>query len=140
MIEVIYKDFSKAFDTLQPSKLLSALSYMVPGSIIQRCLDSSMVDTMCGMTLPNLYLHSVQSWFATGDAVKTSVLVSIYNSYTPDADITMYADDITCSNPLSTSCDSKLQATIDWGLQWSSSNCMQLNLDKTKAKMITLQS
>ena len=133
MIEVIYKDFSKAFDTLQPSKPLSALSNMVPGSIIQRCLDSSMVDNMCGMTLP-------KSWFATGDAVKTSVLVSIYNSYTPDADITMYADDITCSNPLSTSCDSKLQATIDWGLQWSSSNCMQLNLDKTKAKMITLQS
>ena len=35
-IEVIYKDFSKAFASLQPSKLLSALSNMqVPGSIIQ---------------------------------------------------------------------------------------------------------
>ena len=141
-IEVIYKDFSKAFDSLQPSKLLSALSNMqVPGSIIQLCLNF-----LDGRQQRVRYNAAKSTYIPSRVGVPQGTLLgplfwlAFINSYTPDADITMYADDITCSNPLSTSCDSKLQATIDWGLQWCSSNCMQLNLDKTKAKMITLQS
>ena len=135
-IEVIYKDFSKAFDSLQPSKLLSALSNMqVPGSIIQLCLDF-----LNGRQQRVRYNAAKSTYIPSRVGVSQGTLfwLAFINSYTPDADITMYADDITCSNPLSTSCDSKLQATIDWGLQWSSSNSMKLNLDKTKAMMMTL--
>ena len=135
-IEVIYKDFSKAFDSLQPSKLLSALSNMqVPGSIIQLCLDF-----LDGRQQRVRYNAAKSTYIPSRVGVSQGTLfwLAFINSYTPDADITMYADDITCSNPLSTSCDLKLQATINWGLQWSSSNSMKLNLDKTKAMMMTL--
>ena len=66
--------------------------------------------------------------------------LAFINSYTPPSSScnTMYADDITCSIPIACSVDDQIQDTIDWGLQWSRDFKMNLNLDKTKAMLLTL--
>ena len=98
---MIYKYFSKAFDYLQPSKLLSALSNMqVPDSIIQPCLD--FLDRRQYSAAKSTYIPS-RVGVPQGTLLEPLFWLAFSNSYTPDADITMYADDITYSNPLSTS-------------------------------------
>ena len=50
----------------------------------------------------------------------------------------MHTDNIKCSIPITCSGDEQIQDTIDWGLQWSRDFKMNLNLETTKAMLLTL--
>ena len=65
--------------------------------------------------------------------------LAFINSYKPDiVDLTMYADDVTCSHPIKSASDSLLNQTVEWGLQWCQENSMTLNMTKTKGMLVTL--
>ena len=51
---------------------------------------------------------------------------------------TMYANDITCTIPVSCSTDESIQPAVEWGINWGREYRMTLNLDKTKAMLIKL--
>jgi hypothetical protein len=141
-VEVIFKDFTKAFDSLQPNKLIAALKDLdATPSLLQLAL-SFLTERKQRVRIKS----DVSEYAATTVGVPQGTLagpmfwLAFINSYKPpsSSSITLYADDVTCSAPVSTSCDNHIPNAIEWGLSWSKQQSMTLNLTKTKAMLITL--
>lgn len=139
-VEVLYKDFSKAFDSLQPSKLMLALNSLgLSTNMQQLCLNF-----LCDRQQRVRVKSTVSSYIPVKVGVPQGTLagpmfwLAFINSYNPPtcSTVTVYADDVTCSSPISSSNDSQLRCTIDWGLEWCSEHSMTLNLNKTKAMIL----
>ena len=140
-VEVVFKDFSKAFDSLQPNMLMSALNNLdVTSKMKHLCLDF-LTNRQQRVKIKN----QVSSYIPAGVGVPQGTLsgpmfwLAFVNSYTPPGSVvTMYADDITCSAAISNAEDSCIQAVVEWGLSWCAEHSMTLNLSKTKAMFLTL--
>ena len=140
-VEVIFKDFSKAFDPLQPSKLATVLADMgVSADILELSLHFMSSRQQCVRVKSSLSDYKpIDVGVPQGTLLGPMFWLAFINSYNPPSShsITMYADDITCTGPLTESNSSHIQSAIDWGLEWCEQQSMTLNLDKTKATLIT---
>jgi hypothetical protein len=140
-VEVIFKDFSKAFDSLQPGKLLEALhSLGIPSHIVQLSIDflNNRKQRVRVNSSKSNYIES-QVGVPQGTIAGPLFWLAFINSYKPkNVNITIYADDVTCFHPITSPSDSLINETVRWGLQWCQENSMSLNLTKTKAMLVTI--
>ena len=140
-VEVIYKDFSKAFDSLQPGRLLEALQSLNSPSHITKLAMDFLNNRKQRVRVNSSTSGFVESQVGVpqGTIVGPLFWLAFINSYKPDSvDLTMYADDVTCSHPIKSASDSLLNQTVEWGLQWCQENSMTLNMTKTKGMLVTL--
>jgi hypothetical protein len=135
-VHIIFKDFSKAFDMMQPPYLIAALRRLgIKNGIIELARDfltnrSLRVNVSgkkssyhhCSVGVPQGTICGPLFWLAFIDSY-----------HPPHTKLTMYADDITCYWNNSPSDTHGIQERIDYGLNWCKNNSMKLNLTKTKA-------
>ena len=99
--------------------------------LLERVLWSKHIQKKIKLkNIKKIWLFLVKNIISIGDIYRWYISGDIYH--------TNPADDITCSTPISSSADSKVSASINWGLDWCIQNSMHLNIDKTKAMQITL--
>lgn len=143
-VEVIFEDFSKAFDLMQPALLHEALVNMsVPHSLIKltdsflndrtqrvRINDVTSKEIKCSVGVPQGTLCGPWFWLAFS------------NSFNSPSSTIRYADDTTCYWPVSKTDTKHLdisQNVADYSTNWSDINGMKLNPQKTKMMMIATQ-
>ena len=103
-VEVLFKDFSKAFDSLQPAKLLKSLVEMgVTSDILKLSMDfmtnrQQSQDQGCLVTIRYL---PITVGVPQGTFAGPMLWLAFVNSYNPPQSQcnAMYADDITCTIP-----------------------------------------
>ena len=147
-VNVIFKDFSKAFNCMRPSILLQRLNAMnVNSNITKLCtnvlsdrkqctqVNSKMLDYLpVEVGVPQGTLSGLLFWLAFIDSydIPASAIQTI-----------KYADDISCSwltekssvkkdRNVVTLPTSEVQSLLNYGRQWSTNNHMNLNIAKTK--------
>ena len=134
-VEVLFKDFSKAFDSLQPAQLLKSLVEMGVTSDILKLSMDFMTNRQQRVRIKDAsspYLP-ITVGVPQGTLAGPMFWLAFINSYNPPQSQcnTMYADDITCTIPVSCSIDDNIQPVVEWGISWNTEHKMALTRDKT---------
>ena len=137
-VDVVFFDFSKAFDKVNHADLLQKLyNFGITGSLLQWC-ESYLSNGRQRVVLDVIS----SSWSDVSSGVpQGSLLVFISDLpevVLPGSTITLYADDCKCSRIIDTAGDLELfQQDLDSLHQWSVRNFMNFNVKKCKIMKIT---
>ena len=137
-VDVVFFDFSKAFDKVNHADLLQKLcNFGITGSSLQWC-ESYLSNRRRRVVLDGIS----SSWSDVSSGVpQGSLLVFISDLpevVLPGSTITLYADDCKCSRIIDTAGDLELfQQDLDSLHQWSVRNFMNFNVKKCKIMKIT---
>lgn len=152
-VNIMFKDFSKAFDCMQPKLLISRLHNMhIREDLIQLCCSflqhreqNVRVGSSQSVSLP------IEVGVPQGTICGPLFWITFIDNYdTPNISTTKYADDISCywSTPrkdiqetptLVTLPTAQAVECMNYGLQWSENNHMKLNVSKTKLMPISIK-
>ena len=144
-VDVVFLDFSKAFDKVNHAVLLQKLcNFGITGPLLQWC------ESYLSNRLQRVVLDGISSsWSDVSSGVPQGSLLgplffAIFISDLPDvvlspgSTIALYADDCKCSRIIDTAGDLELlQQDLDSLHQWSVRNFMNFNVKKCKIMKIT---
>ena len=152
-VNVVFKDFSKAFNCMQPEVLLKRLQDLnVTNNMIRLC-NSFLSERKQRVRISDKtsdYLP-VDVGVPQGTISGPFFWIAFIDSYdAPNVNTTKYADDISCSWPTekSTVCADKtvvhlpaqpVSDCINYGIQWSNANYIKLNISKTKVLPLSVR-
>ena len=145
-VQVLFKDFSKAFDLMQPSLLLDTLKSMEVSDEVRDLCQSFMSDREQCVVLNGKRSTYAQKTVGVPQGTISGPLfwIAFVNSYSiTNGQAIKYADDISCYRCITKRSLNETNETIkewtEYGIGWCESNGMRLNLAKTKAMNIALR-
>lgn len=132
-IQCLCADMSKAFDRMEPKKLLDKLYDKGVNDNTIHLIHDYLIDRRYQTTV-NSYTSSdlsVSMGVPQGSRLGPLLWLIYISDLEPSCDITKYADDCTLYIPMSNTADSKLQKDVDYLAGWCNKNNMQLNERKS---------
>ena len=141
-VDVVYIDFSRAFDSIVFSKLLSKLSsYGIDGKLLS-WLDAFLHNRLQYVVIENCFsnVSDVVSGVPQGSVLGPIMFLIFINDIETvccgDTDLQLFADDLKLYSSVNVSCNSlTLQQSIDnlalWADKW------QLNININKCAVLT---
>ena len=152
-VNIMFKDFSKAFDCMQPELLKERLQGMEVTSDIIKLSQSFLSNRQQCVRVGNTkstYLP-VKVGVPQGTLSGPLFWLAFIDDYNiPNIATSKYADDISCYWPTARSETTETLSTvslptqqvsdcINYGLQWSKENSMTLNVSKTKLLPVSVK-
>ena len=137
-IRILFLDYSKAFDLVDHTILISKFQNMDVPDVLLRWLCSFLSNRQQRVRLG----QDVSEWLTMNGAMPQGSWLGPLSFIVHISDLNLpmmlhkYMDDTTISEIISTSEDSVMQDTANSVLQWSTTNKMKINAKKTKEMVI----